>query len=172
MNNIELNDKVFAALRVRVTRVLPAQIKHCVEQLSEEQLWWRPNSQSNSVGNLHVRGAVLHYLCFKLGGIAYERDRQAEFADQAVISKQLLLEQLAELTVKATQTFETLTPSGLAAASTEPAYYSLVVEDLLGIAIHMATHTGQIVVLTKMLQAGSLDELWMHTHRELGAWKM
>ncbi len=51
------------ALRLRTTKVLPAQIRSCLEQLSEEQLWWRPNEQSNSLGNLvlHVRGAVLHF---------------------------------------------------------------------------------------------------------------
>ena len=57
------------ALRTRVTKVLPAQIRSCIEELSEEQIWWRPNESSNSVGNLvlHVRGAVLHFLCRGLG---------------------------------------------------------------------------------------------------------
>src|SRR5438552_4022352 len=49
------------------------------QELSEEQLWWRPNEESNSVGNLvlHVRGAVLHFLCRGVGGFEYERDRAA-----------------------------------------------------------------------------------------------
>jgi hypothetical protein len=78
----ELSRYALEALRVRVTKVMPAQIRSCIEQLSEEQLWWRPNEESNSVGNLvlHVRGAVLHFLCRNLGGLPYERDRPSEFA--------------------------------------------------------------------------------------------
>ena len=61
------------ALRIRTTKVLPAQVRCCIEELNDEQLWWRPNPQSNSVGNLvlHLRGAVLHYLCRGVGGLEY-----------------------------------------------------------------------------------------------------
>ena len=71
----EENDLVqfaFNALRVRITNVMPAQIRACIEQLDDEQIWWRPNGGSNSVGNLvlHVRGAVLHYLGRGVGGFS------------------------------------------------------------------------------------------------------
>lgn len=168
-----INGFALEALRTRVTKVLPAQIRSCIEQLSEEQLWWRPNEQSNSVGNLvlHVRGAVLHFLCRGVGGLEYERDRAAEFAAEGSIPKQQLLVMFDEMVDKATQTFDALDSSRLGEPSTEPAYYSIVFEDLFGIAIHLATHTGQIVYVTKMLSEGSLNELWTQTHRELGAWK-
>jgi len=61
--------------------------------------------------------------------------------------------------------------SRLSEPSTEPAYYSIVFEDLFGVAIHLATHTGQIVYVTKMLKEGSVNDLWMQTHKELGALK-
>jgi len=56
--------------------------------------------------------------------------------------------------------------------SSVPRFYSTIFEDLLGIAIHVAAHTGQIVYATKLLQEGSLNELWMVTHSEQGAWKV
>jgi len=160
------------ALRTRVTKVLPAQIRSCIEQLNEEQLWWRPNDQSNSVANLvlHVRGAVLHYLCRGVGGLGYERDRAAEFAATGSLTKPELLALFDDMTEKAAQTFDALDTSRLTGPSNEPDYYSIIFEDLLGIAIHMATHTGQIVYVTKMLKEGSVNELWSRTHRELGAW--
>lgn len=161
------------ALRTRITKVLPAQIRSCIEELSEEQLWWRPNEQSNSVGNLvlHVRGAVLHFLCRRIGGLDYERDRPAEFATRGSISKRELLAMFDEMTDEATRTFAALNASRLSEPSTEPAYYSVVFEDIFGVAIHLATHTGQIVYVTKMLKEGSVNDLWMRTHRETGAWK-
>jgi hypothetical protein len=36
------------------------KIKHCLDQLSDEQVWWRPKSSLNSIGNL-----ILH-LCGNL----------------------------------------------------------------------------------------------------------
>lgn len=78
---------------------------------------------------------------------------------------------LDEMIEKATRTFDGLEPSRLSGPSTEPAYYSIVFEDLFGVAIHLATHAGQIVYITKMLQEGSINDLWTQTHRELGAWK-
>ena len=125
------------------------------------------------MGNLvlHVRGAVLHFLCRGIGGLEYERDRPAEFATEASISKPELLAMFDEMVDEATKTFAALDASRLSEPSTEPAYYSIVFEDILGVAIHLATHTGQIVYVTKMLKEGSVNELWTQTHRELGAWR-
>ena len=169
----KIENVVLAALQSRVTKVLPAQIRECVEQLSEEQLWWRPHEASNSVGNLvqHIAGSMMHYLCWSIGGFDYERDRAAEFVERGTISKQQLLAMFDETIKKAAQTFDTLNASQLMKASTEPAYYDFVVEDLIGVSIHLATHTGQIVYLTKMLKEGTLDELWSRAHRTYGAWK-
>jgi uncharacterized damage-inducible protein DinB len=167
-----LGDYALEALRVRVTKVLPAQIRSCVEKLNDEQLWWRPNEQTNSVGNLvlHVSGAVMHFLCRGVGGFEYQRDRPTEFATTSM-SKDQLLATFDEMVNKADQTFAALDASRLTDPSTEPTYYSTVYEDLFGIAIHVAVHTGQIVYITKLLEAGSVNELWMETHRSHGAWR-
>lgn len=160
------------ALRVRITKVMPAQIKSCLGQLSEDQLWWRPNDKSNSVGNLtlHVCGAVQHFLNRGVGGQEYTRDRPAEFSTTSM-AKAKLEEILDETIAKADQTFGSLEASRLSDPSTEPTYYSTVFEDLFGVAIHVAVHTGQIVFVTKMLKEGSIDDLWAQTHRSLGAWR-
>jgi hypothetical protein len=36
---------------------------------------------------------------------------------------------------------------------------------IYNVSIHMATHAGQIVWVTKMLEQGSIDELWIKAHR-------
>ncbi len=160
------------ALRVRITKVLPAQIRSSLDQLNDDQLWWRPNEQSNSVGNLtlHVCGAIQHFLNRGVGGQEYVRDRPAEFSTRS-LSKAELLAVLDETVSKTEQTFANLEAARLSEPSTEPAYYSTVFEDLFGVAIHVAVHTGQIVYITKMLSEGSIDDLWAQTHRSLGAWR-
>ena len=172
MTNSDINAVALEALRVRITKVMPAQIKACLDQLTDEQLWWRPNENSNSVGNLtlHVCGAIQHFLNRGVGGQEYTRDRPAEFST-TLMAKAKLEEILAETMTRADQTFANLEASRLSDPSTEPAYYSTVFEDLFGVAIHVAVHTGQIVFITKMLKEGSIDDLWAETHRNLGAWR-
>ena len=168
----DINEVSLAALRVRVTKVFPGQIRSCLEELNDEQIWWRPNDQSNSVGNLalHVRGAMMHFLCRGVGGFDYVRERPAEFATRSM-PKQQLLELFDDAVAKAEQTFSAISADRLSDPSTEPTYYATVFEDLFGIAIHIAVHTGQIVYVTKLLKEGSVNELWMTAHRSHGAWK-
>ena len=172
-NSRGMNDIALAALRTRITRVYPEQIRASLGALSEEQVWWRPNEKANSVGNLvlHLTGSLNHYLNRNLGHIPYDRDRAAEFAERREIPKAELLAHFDDMVANATRTLDAMPPETLDAPSPEPAMAAVILEDLLNIATHVATHTGQIVWITKMLQEGALDEVWMKTHRDGGAWK-
>ena len=112
----------------------------------------------------------MHFLCRGVGGHDYQRDRPAEFATSS-LPKSQLLSTLDEMIEKAEQTFASLDPTRLRDESTEPTYYSTVFEDLFGVAIHMAVHTGQIVYVTKLLKEGSINDLWTQTHKRTGAWR-
>jgi hypothetical protein len=168
-----MNDVALAALRTRVTRVFPAQIRTSVASLSDEQLWWRPNESSNSIGNLilHLTGSLNHFLNRNLGGLEYDRDRAAEFAERRTLPKSEVLALFDEMVANAERTFDAMTPATLDAPSPEPTMHAFVLEDLINIATHVATHTGQIVWIAKMLQEGAFDEVWIKTHRAEGAWK-
>ena len=168
-----MNDILIDALRTRIAAVFPAQIRASLEPLSDEQLWWRPNESSNSVGNLvlHVSGSLNHYLNRAVGGFEYDRDRDAEFAERRHIPKAELLAIFDDMVSKAEQTFAALTPERLAEPSPEPKMYDVVLEDVINVAVHLSNHTGQIVWITKMLREGGVDEVWIRTYRELGGWK-
>ena len=162
-----LSSVTVEALRARITRVLPQQIRTCVEELSDEQLWWRPNEQSNSVGNLvlHVSGSMRHYLSRGVGGLQYNRDRPAEFAERGPIPRAQLLAVFDETIDQAAQVFGALDGARLLDPTDEPDYVPTIFDTIINIAIHLATHTGQIVFITKMLKEGSIDELWIRAHR-------
>ena len=168
-----MNDIALAALRSRVTGVFPAQVRAALASLTEEQVWWRPNEKSNSIGNLvlHLTGSLNYYLNRNLGGLDYTRDRAAEFAERRHLPKAELLAHFDEMVANAERTFDRLTPDSLAAPSPEPTMHSIAFEDLLNATAHLATHTGQIVWIAKMLQEGAVDEVWIKTHRSEGAWK-
>ncbi len=162
-----LSDVALAALRSRITRILPSQIRACVDELTEEQLWWRPNEQTNSVGNLvlHVSGSMRHYLSRGVGGIEYHRDRPAEFAERGPVPKAELLATFDETITQAATTLDSFDSSRFLEPTDEQNYVPTVFDLIFNIAIHLATHTGQIVYVTKMLKEGSLDELWIQAHK-------
>lgn len=167
-----MNELLLEALRSRMTRVFPQQIRAAVEPLTDEQIWWRPNEQSNSIGNLllHLAGSLNHYLNRNVGGIDYERDRAAEFAERRAIPKAEVLAIFDDMVAKAERTFDALTPARLADPSPEPKMHSIVVQDLVNALTHLANHAGQIVWIAKMLRGDAVDEVWIRTHRE-HAWK-
>lgn len=154
------------SLRGRIVRILPTQIRACVDELTEEQLWWRPNEHANSVGNLvlHLSGSMRHYLSRGVGGINYHRDRPAEFAERGPLPKAQLLAIFDETIDQAAQVFVSFDTSRFLELTEEQDYVPTVFDLIFNIAIHLATHTGQIVYVTKLLKEGSIDELWIRAH--------
>jgi hypothetical protein len=168
-----MNDLVLHALRTRITGVFPAQLRAAIASLTDEQMWWRPNESSNSIANLmlHLTGSLNHFLNRNLGGMAFDRDRPAEFAERGSLTKAELLARFDDMVARATQTFDGLTPDSLDAPSPEPSMHTAVIEDLINIAIHLSAHTAQILWIAKMFGEADLDDVWMKSHREQGAWK-
>jgi len=168
-----MNELVLNALRSRITRVFPAQIHAAVGPLSEDQVWWRPNEASNSIGNLvlHLTGSLNHFLNRNIGGIDYTRDRAAEFDERRPVPKAELLELFDDMVARAGRTFDSMTPERLSDPSPEPKMATIVFEDLVNVLAHLANHTGQIVWIAKMHLSGGMGDVWIHTHRDQGAWK-
>lgn len=69
------------------------KIEHCVEQLSEEQIWWRPRPEMNSIANLmlHLSGNLGQWIVSGVGGEPDIRNRPKEFADRSARPKAELL---------------------------------------------------------------------------------
>lgn len=163
----DMDRVILDALNSRITKILPNQILACVEELSEEQLWWRANEQSNSVGNLvlHLSGSLRHYVSKTVGGIDYDRNRSAEFNEREHLRKEEVITIFKETISQVTQILDSFDTSHFLEPTPEPAYNPTVFNLLFNVSIHVATHTGQIVFVTKMLKEGSVDELWIRTHK-------
>jgi hypothetical protein len=158
---------VLQALQSRITNILPTQILSCVEELSEEQLWWRPNEESNSIGNLvlHLSGSLRHYVSKTVGSIDYERNRPAEFNERQALPKEQVVAIFKETIAQIKQIFESFDTKRFLDSTSEQAYNPTIFNLLYNVSIHIATHTGQIVFVTKMLKDGSLDDLWIRAHK-------
>ena len=68
--------------RTRLVDDFPAQIGECLDVMTEEDLWWRPDETTNALGNLvlHLAGSNRYYIGYGIGGRTVERHRDAEFA--------------------------------------------------------------------------------------------
>src|SRR6266446_1415386 len=69
------------------------KIERCLETLSDQDVWWRANEESNSIGNLllHLTGNVRQWIISGLGGATDQRVRQTEFDQRSMIPKEELL---------------------------------------------------------------------------------
>src|SRR5215831_16370096 len=72
------------------------RLRSCAEQLTDEQVWWRPNEASNSIGNLmlHLNGNVRQWLVDSFGKHEDTRNRPAEFQANGGLPAAKLIEQL------------------------------------------------------------------------------
>jgi hypothetical protein len=106
-----------------------------------------------------------HYLSRGVGGIEYHRDRPAEFAERGPIPKAQLLATFDETITQAASILDSFNTSRFLEPTDEPNYVPTLFDLIFNIAIHLATHAGQIVYVTKMLKEGSVDELWIRAHK-------
>src|SRR5579872_7229908 len=74
------------------------RIEQCVSPLKPEEVWWRPNDASNSIGNLllHLNGNARQWLVASFNKLEDKRDRPAEFSATGDLSTSDLLERLGQ----------------------------------------------------------------------------
>jgi len=70
--------------RFRLREDYLVKIAAALSELTDEQVWWRPNDASNSAGNLilHLSGNVHQWIIAGVGGQPNLRDRASEFAER------------------------------------------------------------------------------------------
>src|SRR5438045_194443 len=91
------------------------RIKHCLSQLTDEQLWWRPAPAMNSIGNLllHLCGNLRQWIVSGIGGASDIRNRPTEFAERGPIAKDELLRRLEAVVEEAKGALTSQNASGL-----------------------------------------------------------
>jgi uncharacterized damage-inducible protein DinB len=156
---------VIDEVRGRLTKGLPDQVRACLDAMSDEQIWWRPNPGCNSVGNLvlHLCGSTRHFLGRAVGGTEYRRDRPAEFAEKGPIPRATLRALLDETVAETDGILASLEPIRLQEVTDRADEPLTVLNLLLRTSHHWAVHVGQMVYAAKALKEGVFDELWMKT---------
>lgn len=134
------------------------KIERCLEQLNDEQIWWRANEESNSIGNLvlHLCGNARQWIVCGLGSAPDNRTRDAEFAQRDAIARAELLQLLRSTLADIEFVLRDLPPSTLLHKRTIQGSEVEVMEAIFHVTEHFSMHTGQIIMLTKILTATDL----------------
>jgi uncharacterized damage-inducible protein DinB len=134
------------------------RLRSAVESLTDEQVWWRPNDSSNSIGNLilHLNGNVYQWLVASFNQLDDQRDRPAEFNERESISTASLLDRLGETMTQAAQVLEKLTAAELAAPYEIQGYHVTGLDAVYQVVEHFGMHYGQILYITKALSGADL----------------
>ncbi|WP_109437535.1 DinB family protein [Aquimarina sp. AU119] len=124
------------------------------EQLIEEDVWKRPNANSNSIGNLilHLCGNITQYAIASLGNKQDKRQRDAEFEAEEGYSKKELLEKLMDTVDEAKNTIQNVSVSELLREREVQGFVFSGIGILIHVAEHYSYHTGQIAFWTKQLK--------------------
>jgi uncharacterized damage-inducible protein DinB len=138
-------------------RFLP-RIIECLAQLSEEEIWWRPNAASNSVGNLllHLCGNMRQWIISGLGGAADIRERDKEFAERGPIVRDALRDELQRTVKESCAVLARLKPGDLTRRYRIQQYDVMGYQAAAQVEEHVAYHLGQIIYVTKLKRGKDL----------------
>jgi len=127
------------------------RIEKCLGLLTEEELWYKPNANSNSVGNiiLHLCGNVRQWLGAGLGNLPKIRRRDEEFSTKGGFNKKELLEKLKEVQKMSEEVLAKLTPDDLLATHEVQVYQETGLSILVHVTEHFSYHVGQITYFVK-----------------------
>jgi uncharacterized damage-inducible protein DinB len=130
------------------------KIQLCLEELTEEEIWIRPNDSSNSIGNLimHVHGNITQYIISSLGGLEDRRDRDKEFEVRGGIDKRKLNDMLYVLISEVKDIIYNLTDNDLLRTRSVQGFNLSGLGIVLHVVEHFSYHTGQIAYWTKCLK--------------------
>ena len=134
------------------------RLRSCVESLTEEQVWWRPNEVSNSVGNLllHLNGNVRQWLVASFNGGEETRNRPAEFAQRQVIPAAALLRILGATVEEASVVLSRLTEADLISTRHIQGYTVTGLNAVYHVVEHFGMHYGQILYISKLVRGEDL----------------
>lgn len=138
------------------------RIHTCLQLLTEEEVWHKPNAASNSVANLilHLCGNMTQYVLSSLGGLPDERQRDLEFSTTVGLTKEELFAKLSTVVTAVAEVVRQQDDASLLQTRTVQGFQKTGVAIILHITEHYSYHTGQIALLTKLM-----------TNQDLGFYK-
>ena len=137
----------------RIFKESVPRLTQCVSLLSEQALWERPNSHTNSVGNLvlHLCGNVNQWINSGLGGYPDNRERHKEFDPYSSLPAKELLMVLDVTISKAKKVIGAMDEASIQRTYEVQGFEESGMGILIHVTEHFSYHVGQISYAVKML---------------------
>jgi len=134
------------------------KIERCLEKLTDEQIWWRANEESNSIGNLilHLCGNARQWIICGVGSQPDHRNRDSEFEQRDPIPRTELLTLLRSTLSEVQTTLHDVDPATILDHRKIQGNDVEILEAIFHVTEHFSMHAGQIFLLTKLLTATDL----------------
>jgi uncharacterized damage-inducible protein DinB len=148
--NISVDFKEQSIYRIKESH---KRIIACIDMLDESQIWVKPNSALNSMGNLvlHLCGNITQYIISTMGGAPDHRNREAEFAATGGKTKAELKTLFDHVIEQSIDCIIKTTDADLSLLKKVQVYELTGVGIIIHVTEHLSYHTGQIAFLTKQL---------------------
>jgi predicted N-acetyltransferase YhbS len=147
------------------------RIRHCLGQLDDRQLWWRPAPEMNAIGNLllHLSGNARQWVVAGLGGAPDIRDRPGEFAARGPLAGTRLLAQLEQTVADAREVIQRAAADDMLCRRTIQGFNLTGWEVLWDSLTHFQGHTQEIIALSRMQLGPDYVSFWRPETPEEGA---
>jgi hypothetical protein len=144
------------------------RILHCLDQLKDEDLWWRPDDSANSVQNiiLHLCGNLHQWIIHGLGGEPDVRNRAAEFAERRPMPKAELIAQFKAIVDDADIILAELPTDRLLEFRRIQGFDMSVMGAILDTITHFIGHAQQVVYITRMRLGAEYRFFWVPQNPE------
>jgi hypothetical protein len=139
------------------------RIEHCLNQLTDDQLWSRPNPDMNAIANLllHLSGNVGQWITSAIENTPPTRNRPAEFSEKGPIPKQALRDQLQQTITRALAAIDSIkTPDQLLAPRHVQGNDTTILTAIYHSVSHFEGHTQEIISMTRQLKGNQYAFLW------------
>lgn len=133
-------------------------IKKSLDQLTDKEIWQKPNEVTNSIANLilHLCGNITQYAISSLLGDKDQRERDKEFLVESGYTKEEIFTKLTEVMDKAKTIIEDITEDNLLKTREVQGFTYSGLGIILHVVEHYSYHTGQIAFYTKLMKSKRL----------------
>ena len=139
------------------------RIEHCLNQLSDDQLWWRPQPAMNSIANLllHLEGNVGQWIITAVDKTPTTRNRPSEFAERGPIPKLELRQKLKATVDRAAAAIDQIqTAPALLAPRRIQGNDTCVLTAIYHSVSHFEGHAQEIISMTRQILGENYQFLW------------
>ncbi len=166
-----MQDEVKAQIMLRMQENLP-RIQKCLDLLSQEQVWQKPNESSNSIANLilHLCGNITQYIHSSLGHQPDHRTRYEEFSTTSGLIKKELYSKIETTINVASEIIKACSNEELQRRRNVQGFTLTGIGCAIHVCEHLSYHVGQIALLTKLMtnkDLGFYDGLDLNTKNDL-----